>query len=361
MYAAVRPVLSPGEIGGDWWDALSVASPVVLLPNAFDPVWRMWYYGRDVTTWVNDVNPFLPTGRIGMAASEDGIAWRRIRGPLPGGAAMDPASSMDAFDSTHVGVGDVVQLPNGTLWMYYFGGGSSEGSPLPGIRMQIGLAASNDNGLSWERLNGGEPVLCAGAPGAFDALFVAWPRVLPPWETKDVSGLPNGTWYMSYHTYNMSQWSVGAAVSGDGLTWERLPGPVLEAGGVGTWDSVGVGVRSVTVVEGHITMFYEAVDSNGGHAIGLAESDDGIKWKKCCIPGCSELGGPLLVKGPSGAFDEKHVGTPYIVPPQQLGGNWRLYYVGANFNASMANPGLAIGVAESSGSDFIAHWRKIDR
>ncbi|OLQ11578.1 hypothetical protein AK812_SmicGene4611 [Symbiodinium microadriaticum] len=104
--------------------------------------------------------------------------------------------------------GDVVELPNGTLWMYYFGGGL-EGVPRPGIRMQIGLATSED-GLSWRRH--GAPVLTPGAPGDFDETFVAWPRVLPPWDTAKVTGIPEGKWQPV---------TEGAAFSDDGVSWTK--------------------------------------------------------------------------------------------------------------------------------------------
>ena len=68
-------------------------------------------------------------------------------------------------------------------WMYYFGGGL-DGLPNEGLRMRIGLATSED-GLSWRKAEA--PIL--EPTEGFDELFVAWPRVLPPWKTKEVPGL----------------------------------------------------------------------------------------------------------------------------------------------------------------------------
>ena len=48
-----------------------------------DGLWRMWYYGRD-PGFDRAIN--LPTGRIGLATSGDGIAWQRVAGPLTMGA-----------------------------------------------------------------------------------------------------------------------------------------------------------------------------------------------------------------------------------------------------------------------------------
>ncbi|CAL1126331.1 unnamed protein product [Cladocopium goreaui] len=312
------PLVVPKKEGPQWWDARNSASPVVKPPTEPNGQWRMWYYGRAGTEWAKGLKAFLPTGRIGCATSSDGLKWRRCKGPLEGGAVLDP--SEDAFDSVHVGVGDVVQLPNGTLWMYYFGGGL-DGLPNQGIRMQIGLATSED-GLKWQRAEGGQPVLSPGDEEDFDALFVAWPRVLPPWLTKGVKGIPKNQWYMSYHTAKFEstglRWTAGAAFSPDGIHWKKA-GPVLGPSSSGSWDSCGVGVRHLVVKENALTMLYEAVDDRGDHACGLAYSEDGVVWQRQDVPGRA-AGGPILQKGEDGDWDSRVVGTPYLVPP--LGDVW---------------------------------------
>lgn len=353
-------IFAPGDEGPEWWDARNSASPVVLPPGGSEKQWQMWYYGRSGTTWAKGADAFLPTGRIGTATSDDGINWKRRRGPLAQGACLDPSLDNHTFDCVHVGVGDVVRLPNGTLWMYYFGGGLDASAGRLGLRMQIGLAASEDGGLSWVRRNGGEPVLRYGEPDSFDAMFVAWPRVLPPWITARAPGIPTGKWYMSYHTAQFGPegilWSAGAAFSDDGVAWDKAAEPVLTGGPEGSWDTRGVGVRSVAVNEGGgLVMLYEAVDADMDHAIGLAESADGIRWTKSAIPSAAAAGGPLISKGGEDAWDGKVVGTPYIVLPQGGEQDSRLYYVGE----AKDKPGLAIGLARSSGAD-LTHFSKYD-
>eukprot|EP00931_Biecheleriopsis_adriatica_P117329 TRINITY_DN92858_c0_g1_i1.p1 TRINITY_DN92858_c0_g1~~TRINITY_DN92858_c0_g1_i1.p1 ORF type:complete len:425 (-),score=49.30 TRINITY_DN92858_c0_g1_i1:137-1411(-) len=355
-------IFAPGDEGTAWWDARNSASPVVLPPDDDQQHWQMWYYGRAATKWAKGVDAFLPTGRIGTAISSDGVSWKRQRGPLPQGACLDPSSDDDSFDCVHVGVGDVVRLPNGTLWMYYFGGGLDEAMPgRPGLRMQIGLAESLDGGKTWVRLNNGEPVLPNGASGSFDALFVAWPRVLPPWITAKVPGISSGKWYMSYHTAEFGEggitWSAGAAFSNDGIIWDKAAGPVLTGGPDGAWDCKGIGVRSVAVKEdGRLAMLYEAVDASGDHAIGLAESEDGIQWAKKDVSGAESPGGPLLAKSSlQGAWDERVVGTPYVVAPLEGEQRWRLYYVGE----AKEKPGLSIGLALSDDADLNSFTRFI--
>lgn len=352
-------IFAPGDEGEGWWDARNAASPVVLPPSAGSDAWRMWYYGRAGTKWARDVNALLPTGRIGMASSADGIKWSRVRGGLPGGACLDPSTDPEAFDCIHVGVGDVVELPNQTLWMYYFGGGYDEiMKDSPGLGMQIGLAASDDGGVTWTRQCNAEPVLRPGGAGEFDALFVSWPRVLPPWRTEGVPGIPPGKWYMSYHTASFSggrpSWAAGAAFSDDGVSWTKAPGPVLSGGGEGLWDSKGVGVRSVAVAPDgdRLVMFYEAVDDAGDHQVGVADSSDGVQWQRRDIPGTAAPGGPILSKGGGSDWDAKVVGTPYVVPATG-GSDWRLYYLGQSFDDS----GTKIGLADSVSGD-LSKWEK---
>ncbi|CAK9008113.1 unnamed protein product [Durusdinium trenchii] len=340
-----QPLLVPRKEGPQWWDARNSASPVVKPPSQAGGPWRMWYYGRAGAEWSKGLKAFLPTGRIGCAESDDGLKWRRRKGPLEGGACLDP--SEEGFDCVHVGVGDVVELPNGTLWMYYFGGGL-DGLPNEGIRMQIGLATSDD-GLTWHRA--GDALLTPSGED-FDALFVAWPRVLPPWQTRDVLGL-SGKWYMTYHTAQFGpeglRWTAGAALSEDGLVWSKV-GPILGPSG-GGWDALGVGVRHVLVKDGALTMLYEAVDEQGDHAVGLAVSSDGLTWRRQEVPGRA-AGGPVLRKGEDGDWDSRVVGTPYAVAP--VGdAPWRLYYVGE----AKGSPGLRIGVAECYEDDLLC-WRK---
>jgi hypothetical protein len=126
-------VLGPAPAESDWWDK-KLLSGAVVVPEIGKPGYRMYYYGRGTDVWAKGVTPFnasLPTGRNGMAVSEDGLQFERYKGHLSGGAIMDPSPEYDTFDAVHLGVSDVFYDQAKDTWrMYYFGGGYEE-SPLP--------------------------------------------------------------------------------------------------------------------------------------------------------------------------------------------------------------------------------------
>jgi hypothetical protein len=80
--------------------------------------------------------------------------------------------------------------------MLYLGGSNEPVALGPasvtGIRMRIGRALSDDDGLSWRR--DPAPVLDVDTE---EGLFASWPRVLV---------MEDGTWYMTYHAFNGSAW-----------------------------------------------------------------------------------------------------------------------------------------------------------
>lgn len=331
-------VLSAGPEG--WWDSERVSCPAVI--READGTWKMWYYGRDAS-FDRMVN--LPTGRIGLAVSRDGIRWERVRGPMTMGAVMDPADAVtDRFDNAHVGVCCVYQEQD-LYWMWYFGGDQSTTrspslkgviSTVKGSSMRIGGAISRD-GKNWVRLEGPHRGALLDAQDARDPQMAAWPRVL-----KDDDGT-----YKMYYKGN----GVSLAVSTDGLRWEKK-GPVgLLPGQPGSFDDAMVGNCHVIKVNGQYLMFYEAMDHEIYFCIGLAVSDDGIHWRK--DDRGEQPGGPVFRHSPkgSGRFDAQAVGTPCIVPLPD--GGFHMYYVGC---PEMGHDELSamhlIGMAVSDGPDF---------
>jgi hypothetical protein len=306
----------------------------------------MWYYGRD-ETFDRAVN--MPTGRVGLAKSLDGVKWERVRGQMTMGAVLDPTNaSIDRFDNSHVGV-SCVYIESGLYWMWYFGGdqtiNQSAGlrgiSTVKGYNMRVGCAISRE-GASWVRLEGPHRGAFLNAPDEYDQVMCAWPRVL-----KDSDGT-----YKMYYKGN----GICLAISKDGMHWEKK-GPLgLLPGKPGSFDDTMVGNCHVIKVGGKYLMFYEAMNHEIYFCIGLAVSDDGINWKK--DDQGEQPGGPVLRHSPkgSGRFDAQAVGTPWVVSMPD--GTFRMYYVGC---PEMGHDELSamhlIGMAESEGLDF-RNWHR---
>jgi hypothetical protein len=92
---------------------------------------------------------------IGLATSQDGQHWTKIRGPLRGGAIFEPAPQGSPYwDNRSVGTPWVVAKPDGGWHLYYIG----NADPPPGVEAgeltvvhQIGLAISDGDLLHWQR------------------------------------------------------------------------------------------------------------------------------------------------------------------------------------------------------------------
>ncbi|MBK1648680.1 glycosyl hydrolase [Rhabdochromatium marinum] len=340
-------MLTPGPKGA--WDDARVSGPRVL--RSANGLWRMWYYGRD-QDFDSEIN--LPTGRCGLATSNDGLHWTREPGPLTKGAVFEPHPNPDRFDCAHVGISDL-SYQDGLYWMWYLGGDQSRTHigefDAKGLQLRPGCAISRD-GLHWLRLEGPHrgALLDLGAPGEPDMALCGWPVV---------RRFADGVWRMYYHSLDPARmvFVLCLAESSDGLRWTKR-GEILGPGEPGRFDAQGIGTRDLLFHHGHWLMFYEGVGEQGYRSIGLATSDDGIHWTR--RPG-REPDGSAFAHAPkgSGQWDAFAVGTPHIVPLPD--GSFRLYYVGANETPAGFTDELAmvqqIGVAISNGPD-LTRWKR---
>ncbi len=340
-------ILTPS--GPGWWDSERVSCPRVL--READGRWKMWYYGRDPTF---DRSVALPTGRVGLATSPDGVHWTRVRGAGVMGSVLDPSPDQGRFDAAFVGSSDVHRTADG-YEMYYFGGSAAtttlRGHVTRGFPARPGRATSPD-GLRWTRHDGpyDGAILDVGPPGAFDHQMVGWPQVM---RGKD------GGRRLYYHTVDAQMgFAVGLATSADGKTWDKV-GPVLTRGAEDDFDGRGPGTRHVFLSGGRYVMLYEGFDLKGRVAIGLALSDDGEHWTKVRGP---LKGGAVFEPGAlgPGSWDGRAVGTPWVVAMPD--GGHRLYHVGnTNPSSGPAATEMAtvhqIGLAVAEGGDF-TRWRR---
>ena len=175
-----------------------------------------------------------------------------------------------------------------------------------------------------------------GPTGAWDDERVSGPRVLRG---------PDGTWRMWYYgrdtrfdrEINLASGRCGLAQSVDGLTWQRVPGP-LTGGSVfeahpdpARFDSAHVGGSDVHERDGLYWMWYLGGDHSrqqfGQFAVkgmnlrpGCAISRDGLHWSR--IEGPHR--GALLDLGKPGEPDAGMCGWPQVL--HCADGVWRLYY-----------------------------------
>jgi hypothetical protein len=351
LWAQPGVVLDVAAAGA--WDSKSISTPRVI--READGTWKMWYHGRDANF---DKRINLPTGHIGLATSRDGIAWTRVKGPLPNGAVMSPSEDPAAWDSGHVGIGDIRRTEDG-YEMWYFAGDRNAfmlgPRALVGFPTHVGRAVSKD-GLNWRRVPGPQngAWFRAGAPGSFDQIYIGWPQML-----RDADGTMN----LYYHTLAGPERFVAAlAVSKDGgQTWDRK-GPILRRGPAGDFDEGGVACRQVFTHNGKRYMVFEAFQATNRSCIGLAESADGLAWTK--IRGPQEKGS-ILAAGPpqQNRWDGAGLGTPWIVPAGD--GRLFMYFVGATENPN-PQPGVMdenaithrFGLAVCDGKD-LTRWKRI--
>ncbi|MFN8534276.1 MAG: hypothetical protein U0556_12115 [Dehalococcoidia bacterium] len=334
-------LFGPGPAGN--WDDARASCPIV---RRADDGFRMWYYGREKTfpgVTAENERSVLPMGRSGLAISRDGIAWQKVPGPGARGSVLDPAAEAGRFDSFQVGATDVLPV-DGEYWMYYQGGretsGLVDGQPRKGFPLNIGLAVSSD-GLHFRRIAGSLPggaILGNGADQDWDAWYAGFPRV---------NALPTGGYWLTYSGSGPQGPGVGAAISGDGVVWEKLGRIFGTSPNPESFDCRSVGSRSIVPFGGRFIMVYEAIDAENRFRIGLAESDDLLHWSRIAGRGPKRS---LIEYGAPGSFDELAIGTPYLVAEPD--GSLKLYHVGF----SMAGAS-GIGLLLCDGRD-LTRWQR---
>ena len=118
-------------------------------------------------------------------------------------------------------------------------------------------------------------------------------------------------WWMWYNgrTDDRFTGSIGLATSDDGLRWTKANNgqPVLKHGAPGTFDSTKVDHPAVLRFDGKFHMWYTAGDKRSRYTIGYATSPDGIRWTR------ENDARPVLKPGQQGKFDDQVVLHPAVV------------------------------------------------
>lgn len=297
------------DIGGDGaFDAEWVTCPTVL---RIGERYRMWYSSYCSSS------PKERPGGIGLAESFDGINWKRLND----GKTVLELGAEDAFDSRQI-MGPEV-LFDGTTYRMWYTGDSGRTTDKKIVYYQIGLATSAD-GVTWERGNGGQPVLANGPAGSPDEVQAATPSLLKSDEGYRM-------WYAAWSP--AMNHTICVARSEDGIRWTREnDGRPVE----GLSPPIAFG-PSVTRVEVKYVMLYMALRATRG--LYAAESEDGIRWRML------NDGRPAVLPGDKDDFDRDIAGHPFLLNDS---GKLRAWYTGYQINGTdLTKWRLRIGLAEA--------------
>ena len=282
-------------------------------------IWRpsVAYNGTSFMMWYTGSDP-QGTWEIGLATSNDGIAWTRYQNnPV---LRIGSESNGD-WDYGAVGYSWVLYV-KGQYKMWYVG---QIYSPVGDITSQMVGYATSPDGINWTKYSG-NPVLT--------------PDPSEPWYEKYL-GLPAVVWtgssFLMYYVAANDTASQGiVAASPDGIHWTRKAVVHIP---IAAWDSYTDYrfISSVTDLSGTFMMsYYGRSQSTSPSEIGVALSTDGLTWGRYG-------GNPVITYG-SAAWDARTLAYPTLIP---FGDNYYVYYTGYP-----ATGPSQIGLARLPGSQF---------
>lgn len=202
-------------------------------------------------------------------------------------AADDPARILYVHDRPVLGLGalgafdDGGAMPScvvnhdGRKYLYYMGW--NRGVSVP-FRNAIGLAVSDDGGMTFERVFAG-PIMDRSPA---DPYFVSAPYVIHDegrWKMWYISA----TEWLVVHGHPEPVYQIKYAESPDGVSWTSADKPCLEYRFAGE----AISRPSVLKDEGLYRMWYcfrgsdgYRTDTSASYRIGYAESPDGVRWTR---------------------------------------------------------------------------------
>ncbi|MEJ1961733.1 MAG: hypothetical protein WDO56_09375 [Gammaproteobacteria bacterium] len=329
-------ILRPGFAGPQ--SAKLVSSPsVVKLKNGR---LRMYF-------WAADGVPPWHGRHIILAAEADPanpFVWNLVSSrPMVG---ADPSGNIR---DRGVGFPYVLARDDGPWLMYYGTWGSW--APADEVSNRTGLAASDDQGLTWRVIQ--ETVLPLGKPGSYDAGLTGSVSVLRESDGLYRMWYTAGERYVRFGERNRGIVHVGAATSTDGIHWTKAARPAIAArlDTVDPYEAV-LGKPNVVKIDG-VYHFWVSVycmppgakpsrgesyrsDSDAdrshwqqitrqelGYHIEYARSVDGVTWQR-------QAGQPVMTLTP-GEFDSKNQSYPMVI---DMGTQLWMFYVGNEFGST---------------------------
>jgi predicted GH43/DUF377 family glycosyl hydrolase len=188
--------------------------------------------------------------------------------------------------------------------------------------------SESDDGVHWTAPR----IVLEVDPGiAWEAQCINRPHVLQVGDT----------WYMWYTGQSEATdiRALGLATSRDGLAWERVGTEPVLAPTEG-WEKSCVMCPHVLYEDGTFRLWYSGGESYEADAIGYAESEDGIHWRR-------EPGNPII--RPAGGWESDRVEAACIVPREI---DYLAFYIGIADGFEDCQIGMARSV------DGIHDWER---
>ena len=189
----------------------------------------------------------------------------------------------------------------------------------------IALSTSSYSQIEWTK-DPANPVMTGGDEGSWN-LNIMMPCVL-----YNPDSVRYEMWFGANKGYTANNWrpyTIGYAVSDDGINWNMHDSPVLTPT-EGKWDDLTVEAQCVLHEEGIYKMWYTGwnlVDDSAG--IGYATSTDGITWTK-----------HSSIVLPPGT-DEWEELNPYSCSVVPYSEGYKMWYAGSDLDMSEWNIGYA--------------------
>ncbi len=148
-------------------------------------------------------------------------------------------------------------------------------------------------------------------------------------------------WYSGGNNHEPD--AIGYAESEDGLCWRKHDGPILQKDSAFPWEQNRVAACQVIQHDGFYYMFYLGFFHIDRGGIGIARSRDGIgNWEKSSY-------NPIIAPDKD-AWDDKAVYKPFVL---RVGDRWMMWYNGAGYVPNEREFVLEqIGVATLDADDF---------
>lgn len=258
---------------------------------------------------------------LAIAPVAEPTRWERL------GPVLEPGPP-GAFDAHWTVLPHMIEIEPGRYHLYYTGNcGQGAGlSAFPGI----GVAFSTD-GRTWEKYAGNPILARTGRDGDPDAQGIAGGSVL---KVRLTDGQTEWRFYytgcptLGDDLFRHQQKNCCLAVSRDGVAWEKR-GVVLARDPEREYENVAVAGPVVRqTADGGFRMWFSAIGTRwGAYAIGYAESDDGLTWRRGRRDGDDLQLGP----SPRSVWEWQMVEYPSVV---EEAGRLRLFYCGNGYGAT---------------------------